>query len=131
MTDKPVERLPSSHFEEKAEKLPLTPDEIEVHLAIADFVIRQVNATVAGEKIFFALVKRFENRYPHHKLLSNCLLYPGHLVPDPDDVDDEAEIPLNKLDAKLKEILMHPEKSLEPVGPLAGPERSSWFVDNE
>ena len=85
MTDKPVKRIPSSHFEEKAEKLPLTADEIEGHLAIADFLIRQVNATVAGENIFYSLVKRFENRYPHHKLLSNCLLCSGYLVPDPDD----------------------------------------------
>ena len=42
MTDKPVKRIPSSHFEEKAEKLPLTADEIEVHLAIAD-CMRPVN----------------------------------------------------------------------------------------
>ena len=46
--------------------------------------------------------------------------------------DDQAEIPLNKLDAKLQEMLMHPEKSLEPAGPLAGPARSrSWIVDEE
>ncbi|MGR2708094.1 hypothetical protein [Pseudomonas sp. AU10] len=132
MTDKPVERVPSSQFEEKAEKLPLTPAEIEVHLAIADFVIHQVNATAAGEMIFDALVKRFENRYPHHKLLSNCLLSPGYLVPDLDDMDDEAEISPKKLVAKLKEMLMHPEKSLEPAGPLAGPANSrSWIVDEE
>lgn len=88
MTDKPVECVPYSDFEENAEKQPLSHAEIEVHLAIADFVIRQVNATVAGEMIFNALVKRFENRYPHHKLLTNCLLSPGYLVPDPDDIDD-------------------------------------------
>lgn len=131
MTDKPVERASYSHLEEKAEELPLTPEEIEVHLAIADFVIRQVNATAAGEVIFDALTKRFEHRYPHHKLLTHCLLSPGYVVPDPDDIDDDAEIPLNKLDAKLKEMLLHPEKSLEPAGPLAGPERSSWFDDKE
>lgn len=131
MTDKPVERAPCSQLEEKAEKLPLTPDEIEVHLAIADFVIRQVNATAAGEVIFDALVKRFEHRYPHHKVLTHCLLAPGYLVPDPDDIDD-AEIPLNKLDAKLKEMLLHPEKSLEPAGPLAGAVCSNgWFDDKE
>ena len=131
MTDKPVERASYSHLEEKAEKLPLTPDEIEVHLAIADFVIRQVNATAAGEVIFDALVKRFEHRYPHHKVLTHCLLAPGYLVPDPDDIDD-AEIPLNKLDAKLKEMLLHPEKSLEPAGPLAGAVcPNGWFDDKE
>jgi hypothetical protein len=131
MTDKPVESAPSGHFEQKPEKLPLTPAEIEIRMAIADFVIHQVNATAAGEMIFDALVKRFENRYPHHKLLSHCLLSPGYLVPDPDDMDDEAEIPLNKLDAKLIEMLMHPEKSLEPAGPLAGPQHSRWIVDEE
>lgn len=129
MTDKPVERASYSRLEEKAEKLPLTPEEIEVHLAIADFVIRQVNATEAGEVIFDALVKRFEHRYPHHKLLTNCLLAPGYLVPDPGDVDDDAEIPLNKLDTKLMEMLLHPEKSLEPAGPLAGPAR--WLDGKE
>ena len=107
-----------SHFEEGAEDLPLTPAEIEVRLAIADFVIQQVNATAAGEVIFESLVKCFENRYPHHKLLTNYLLSPGHLVPDPDD--DEADIPLNQLDAKLMDMLRYPEKSLEPAGPLAG-----------
>ena len=82
MTDKPVRY---TSIDEASEDLPLDPAEIEVRLAIADFVIRRVNATQAGETIFEGLIKRFENRYPHHKLLTNYLLCPGYLVPDPDD----------------------------------------------
>lgn len=131
MTDKPMESTHHSRLEETTEDRPLSPAEIEVHLAIADFVIRRVNATRTGEAIFEGLIKRFENRYPHHKLLSNCLLCPGYLVPDPDD-DEYEDIPLNQLDAKLLEMLRHPEKSLEPLGPLAGAVRpDGWFVEKE
>ena len=125
MTDKTF-----SHFEDDAEDLPLTPAEIEVRLAIADFVIHQVNATAAGEVIFESLVKRFENRYPHHKLLTNYLLSPGYLVPDSED--DEADIPLNRLDAKLIDMLRYPEKSLESAGPLAGRVGpNGWLLEDE
>lgn len=131
MADKLKKDTRGATFEEAAEDLPLSPAEIEVHLAIADFVIRRVNATPTGEAIFEGLVKRFENRYPHHKLLSNCLLYPGYLVPEPDD-DEYEDIPLNQLDTKLLEMLRHPEKSLEPLGPLAGAVRpDGWFVEKE
>lgn len=85
MTDKPMASTHHCRLEKATEDRPLSPAEIEVRLAIADFVIRRVNATPTGEAIFEGLIKRFENRYPHHKLLSNCLLCPSHLVPDPDD----------------------------------------------
>lgn len=48
-------------------------DQIEVRLAIADYVIRRVNGTAQGQVIFDALISRFEGRYPHHKTLAHCL----------------------------------------------------------
>lgn len=48
----------------------MDPREIEVRLAIADFVLHRVNGTSGVREIFDALIKRFENRYPHHKLLA-------------------------------------------------------------
>lgn len=61
----------------------LSPDEIEVQLAIADYVIRRVAGTPEGREIFNALVKQFEHRYPHHKLLTHYLTNPDYLEPDP------------------------------------------------
>lgn len=57
----------------------LTPAEIEVRLAIADYVIRRVNGTPEGLQIFNALIPRFDNRYPQHKLLAHCLTSPGFI----------------------------------------------------
>ncbi|MNJ31304.1 hypothetical protein D3C77_259320 [compost metagenome] len=91
MTDKPVEYRPYSRFEEGYEDLPLDADEIEVRLAIADFVIRRVAGTPDGEQIFNALIRRFENRYPHHKLLSHYLTSPEYLVPEVEDIEPEDE----------------------------------------
>jgi hypothetical protein len=80
MTDKSGEYAPYSRFEEAAEDLPLDPDEIEVRLAIAEFVIRRVAGTPAGNEIFEGLIKQFENRFPHHKLLTHYLTSPEYLV---------------------------------------------------
>ncbi|WP_191830430.1 hypothetical protein [Pseudomonas fluorescens] len=64
----------------------MDPREIEVRLAIADFVLLRVNGTSAGREIFDALIKRFENRYPHHKPLGYPLTNLGHL--EADDLED-------------------------------------------
>ncbi|WP_259695884.1 hypothetical protein [Pseudomonas frederiksbergensis] len=94
-------------------------------MAIAEFVIRRVAGTPAGEDIFNGLLKLFENRYPHHKLLSHYLISPGCLVPETEAVAAEAaaeEISLGfgELDKKLRGNLGHPAESLESSGPLAG-----------
>ncbi|MNY36692.1 hypothetical protein D3C86_1711960 [compost metagenome] len=96
-------------------------------MAIADFVIRRVAGTPTGEKIFKGLVKNFENRYPHHKLLSLYLTSPESLVPEEGEIDpelaaeaDQTNLSLNKLDYKLKESLLHCRPDQEPCGPLAG-----------
>lgn len=78
MTDKPVKGTHDARFEEAGEDLPLDASEIEVRLAIADFVIRRVAGTPAGREIFNGLIRRFENRYPHHKLLAHYLTAPEH-----------------------------------------------------
>ncbi|MNJ26933.1 hypothetical protein D3C77_214250 [compost metagenome] len=86
MTDKPVKYAPYSRTEETAEDLPLDPSEIEVRLAIADFVIRRVAGTPAGREIFDGLIRRFENRYPHHKLLAHYLTSPEHFESGAEDI---------------------------------------------
>lgn len=125
MTDQPLKFGTYQWFEETSEELPLDSSEIEVRLAIAEFVIRRVAGTPAGEDIFNGLLKLFENRYPHHKLLSHYLISPGCLVPEAEDVAAEAaaeEISLGfgVLDKQLRDNLSHPAESLEPSGPLAG-----------
>lgn len=60
----------------------LSPEELEVQLAIADYVIRRVAGTPEGREIFNALVKQFEHRYPHHKLLAHYLTNPEYLEHD-------------------------------------------------
>jgi hypothetical protein len=123
MTDQPLKFGTYEWFEETSEELPLDPSEIEVRLAIAEFVIRRVAGTPAGEDIFNGLIKLFENRYPHHKLLSHYLIRPGCLVPEAEDVAAEAEevsLGFGALDKKLRDNLVHPEESLEPSDPLAG-----------
>ena len=89
MTDQPLKFGTYQWFEETLEELPLDANEIEVRLAIAEFVIRRVAGTPAGEEVFKGLLKLFENRYPHHKLLSHYLLSPGYLAPNTDDVEAE------------------------------------------
>lgn len=123
MTDQPLKYGTYQWFEETAEFIPLDSSEIEVRLAIAEFVIRRVAGTPAGEDIFNGLLKLFENRYPHHKLLSHYLISPGCLVPEAEDVAGEAtagEISLGfgVPDKKLRDNLSHPDESLEPSGPL-------------
>ncbi|MNR16395.1 hypothetical protein D3C85_1329950 [compost metagenome] len=125
MIDQPLKFGTYQWFEETSEELPLDSSEIEVRLAIAEFVIRRVAGTPAGEDIFNGLIKLFENRYPHHKLLSHYLISPGCLVPETEDVAAEAaaeEISLGfgELDKKLRDNLGDPAESLEPSGPLAG-----------
>ncbi|WP_244619013.1 hypothetical protein ACTACN_04825 [Pseudomonas syringae] len=66
----------------------LCKDEIEVRLAIADYVIRRVNGTTDGKKIFDALIPRFVGRYPHHKLLAHCLTAPEYIEQEDGNQDD-------------------------------------------
>ncbi|MFJ3366596.1 hypothetical protein [Pseudomonas sp. NPDC086251] len=130
MTDKPVGCRPYSRFEDGYEDLPLDSNEIEVRLAIADYVIRRVAGTPTGESIFKGLVRDFENRYPHHKLLALYLTSPESLVPEDGDSESDAEVDdgealqaldkLNKLDHDLRERLLHCHPDQEPCGPLAG-----------
>ncbi|MNN62104.1 hypothetical protein D3C81_1773820 [compost metagenome] len=127
MTDKPVGYRPYSRFEDGYEDLPLDSNEIEVRLAIADYVIRRVAGTPTGERIFKGLVRNFENRYPHHKLLALYLTSPESLVPEDGGSESEAEVDdgealesLNKLDHKLRESLLNCHPDQEPCGPLAG-----------
>jgi hypothetical protein len=136
MTDKPVECRPYSRFDDGYEDLPLDSNEIEVRLAIADYVIRRVAGTPTGESIFKGLVKSFENRYPHHKLLTLYLTSPESLVPEEGERESEAEVEdskarllLNKLDTKLCESLLHCHPDQEPCGLLAG--LSFDFIERE
>jgi hypothetical protein len=130
MTEKPVGCRPYSRFEDGYEELPLDSNEIEVRLAIADYVIRRVAGTPTGESIFKGVARTFENRYPHHKLLALYLTSPESLVPEDGDSEPDAEVDdgealqslnkLNKLDHKLREHLLHCHPDQEPCGPLAG-----------
>lgn len=86
MTDKPLKYGTYSYCEETGEHVPLSPQEIEVRLAIAEFVIWRVAGTPAGEEIFDGLIRQFENHYPQHKLLAHCLTNPDH-------IESEAEKP--------------------------------------
>jgi hypothetical protein len=38
---------------------------------------------------------------------------------------------IHATDEKLLEFLKHPGKSLEPLGPLAGPALGGWFEEEE
>lgn len=87
MKKKPVKYDPAIHLDDVVEEVPLDKSEIEVRLAIADFVIRRVTGTPAGEVIFNGLITRFENRYPHHKLLTHYLLSAGYMDSGADDED--------------------------------------------
>ena len=123
MSDQPLRYGSYQWFEEAAEELPLNASEVEVRLAIAEFVIRRVAGTPAGEEIFNGLLPLFENRYPHHKLLSHYLLSPGYLAPDAEDLEPEAEktiLGFGALDERLINNLRHRDESQEPPGPLAG-----------
>nr|WP_314562205.1 hypothetical protein [uncultured Pseudomonas sp.] len=79
MTKKTVRYGPTIQLDDVVEEVSLDKSEIEVRLAIADFVIRRVTGTPAGKEIFNGLIKRFENRYPHHKLLTQYLISPGYM----------------------------------------------------
>lgn len=123
MSDQPLKFGSYQWFEEISEELPLDSSEIEVRLAIAEFVIRRVAGTPAGEEIFNGLLKLFENQYPQHKLLSHCLLSPGCLAPDAEDLEPEAEettLGFGALDERLINNLRHRDESQEPPGLLAG-----------
>ncbi|RAU46634.1 MULTISPECIES: hypothetical protein [unclassified Pseudomonas] len=80
--DKSTPQLNASSYLDGKEDTGLSDEEIEVRLAIADYVIRRVAATPNGQQIFEALLPRFENKYPHHKLLSLYLTSPGHIDPN-------------------------------------------------
>jgi hypothetical protein len=62
--------------------------EVEVQLAIAQFVIRRVAGTPAGREIFDALLPRFEDRLFYHKLLTHYLIRPEHIETELQDDDD-------------------------------------------
>ncbi len=68
-------------FEQSSE---LSSDEIEVRLAIADYVIRRACGTAMGQEMFDALIRRFDGRYPHHKLLSYYLITSEYLNSEDD-----------------------------------------------
>ncbi|VVQ26469.1 hypothetical protein [Pseudomonas fluorescens] len=87
MTKKPVRYGPNIQLDDDVVGIPLDKSEIEVRLAIANFVIRRVTGTPTGEEIFNGLIKRFENRYPHHKLLTQYLISPGYMDSDADAGD--------------------------------------------
>jgi len=53
--------------------------EIEVRLAIANYLIPRIAGTPAAREAFNALVGRFQGRYPHHKLLTHLLITPEYL----------------------------------------------------
>lgn len=88
MTDKHPSKSLHHVLGENGEERLLDPREVEVRLAIADYVIRRVGGTPAGREIFDALIRRFENRYPQHKLLAHLLTSPEHLEMDVDDLED-------------------------------------------
>lgn len=79
-----TELLPTQtvEFEESSE---LSSEEIEVRLAIAEQVIRRACGTAMGQEIFDALIRRFEGRYPHHKLLSHYLTTSEYLSNEDED----------------------------------------------
>ena len=58
--------------------------EIEVRLAIANYLIPRIAGTPAAREAFNALVGRFQGRYPHHKLLTHLLIMPEYLEHAPD-----------------------------------------------
>jgi hypothetical protein len=87
MTKKSLRYGQSIQLDDDVERIPLDKNEIEVRLAIADFVIHRVTGTPSGEEIFHGLIKRFENRYPHHKLLTQYLISPGYIDSDADAAD--------------------------------------------
>ena len=101
MTDEPVRYRPYSRFEDGYDDLPLDSNEIEVRLAIADYVIRRVAGTPTGESIFKGVVRHFENRYPHHKLLALYLTSPESLVPEYEDSESDAKVDVEKSEASL------------------------------
>lgn len=88
MKDNPLQASANPTVEEQAERPPIDPREIEIRLAIADYVIRRVAGTPAGREIFDALILRYEDRFPHHKLLAHLLTSPGHLEMDAEDHED-------------------------------------------
>ena len=47
--------------------------EIEVKLAIADYFIEQAAGKPQGREAFEALVGRFLDKYPHHKMVTHLL----------------------------------------------------------
>ncbi|HGP0192149.1 TPA: hypothetical protein ACLEW8_001840 [Pseudomonas aeruginosa] len=62
----------------------MTQAEIEVRLAIAGYLIPRLAGTPAGREAFNALVTKFQDRYPHHKLLTHLLIAPEYLEHTPD-----------------------------------------------
>ena len=88
MTEKNLRRMTTLGLDKETEQSGLDPREIEVRLAIADYLIRRVAGTPIGQEVFDALIHRFENRYPQHKLLAHLLTSPGHLEADADDLED-------------------------------------------
>ncbi|WP_083456852.1 hypothetical protein [Pseudomonas sp. CMR5c] len=118
MTDNPLGCRPYSRFEDGYEDLPLDSNEVEVRLAIAEYVIRRVAGTPTGESIFKGLIRHFESRYPHHKLLALYLTSPESL--EPEDGDTGPESAVEDSDVSLRESLLHCHPDQEPCGQLTG-----------
>ena len=53
--------------------------EIEVRLAIANYLIPRIAGTPVAREAFNALAGRFQGHYPHHKLLTHLLITPEYL----------------------------------------------------
>lgn len=49
--------------------------QIEVKLAIADYFIEQFAGKPEGRKAFEALVGRFVDKYPQHKMVTHMLVH--------------------------------------------------------
>ncbi|CDF86795.1 hypothetical protein PKB_5485 [Pseudomonas knackmussii B13] len=62
----------------------MTDAEIEVRLAIAGYLIPRLVGTPAAREAFNALVAKFQDRYPYHKLLTRLLIAPEYLECAPD-----------------------------------------------
>lgn len=85
---KPPLYVPVNHVDDSDNSDPNRPldrYEIEVQLAIAQFVIRRVAGTPAGQEIFDALLPRFQDRLFFHKQLADYLTNPGHIETEAQD----------------------------------------------
>lgn len=81
----PVDYLDTDPDSERA----LDRFEIEVQLAIAQYVIKRVSGTEAGKEIFNGLMPKYEDRFPYHKLLAQYLTSPEYMETEKRECSDE------------------------------------------